>query len=157
MWLVRVHLKTGLIWHIYQPIFICDKTLCVSVLAQRFVSKLRKKSHISRPLSASEIIKAEKLWIAYLQKDQCGDVIKSIQQTKSNNLKIQLGIFIDISGILRCRGRLENAGISESAKQPILLPKHNRYMDLVIAMYHRKALHTGIAQTLSLIRQKYWI
>lgn len=64
---------------------------------------------------------------------------------------------MDINGILRCRGRLENAGIPESAKQPILLPKHNRYTDLVIDMYHRKALHTGIAQTLSLIRQKYWI
>ena len=24
-------------------------------------------------------------------------------------------------------------------------------------MYHRMALHTGIAQTLSLVRQKYWI
>ena len=24
-------------------------------------------------------------------------------------------------------------------------------------MYHRKALHTGISQTLSLVRQKYWI
>ena len=90
----------------------------------------------------------------YLQKDQYGDVIESIQKSKFNNLKIQLGIFMDINGILRCRGRLKNAGISESAKQPILLPKHNRYTDLVIDMYHRKALHAGIAQTLTLIRQK---
>lgn len=77
----------------------------VTVLAQRFVSKLRKQSHIAGPLSASEIIRAENLWIAYLQKDQYGDIIELIQQSKSNNLKIQQGIFMDINGIHRCRGR----------------------------------------------------
>ena len=81
-------------------------------------------------------------------------VIESIQQSKSNNLKIQLGIFMDINVRHRCRGRLENAGLSESAKQPILLSKHNKYTALIIDMYHRKALHTGIAQTISLIGQK---
>ena len=72
----------------------------------------------------------------------------------SYNLKIQLGIFMDINVRHRCRGRLENAGLSESAKQPILLSKHNKYTALIIDMYHRKALHTGIAQTISLIGQK---
>ena len=47
------------------------------------------------------------------------------------------------------------AEISEGARQPILLPKCSRYTELTIDMYHRKALHTGIAQTLSLVRQKF--
>ena len=64
---------------------------------------------------------------------------------------------MDKDGLLRCHGRLGNAEISEGARQPILLPKFSRYTELTIDMYHRKALHTGIAQTLSLVRQKYWI
>ena len=62
---------------------------------------------------------------------------------------------MDTNGLLRCHGRFENAEISEGARQPILLPKCSRYTELTIDMYNRKALHTGIAQTLSLVRQKY--
>ena len=35
--------------------------------------------------------------------------------------------------------------------------KYHRYTDLVIKYYHDRAFHTGCAQTLSFIRQKFWI
>lgn len=133
------------------------RLLRVTALAERFVNKLRKKTNRSGPLDESEIVNAEKLWTTYLQRHQYGDVIESIQKAKPNNLKIQLGIRMDTDGLLRCYGRLENAEISEGARQPILLPTCSRYTGLIIDMYHRKALHTGIAQTLSLVRQRYWI
>ena len=34
---------------------------------------------------------------------------------------------------------------------------YQRYTDLIIQCYHERAFHTGCAQTLSSIRQKYWI
>ena len=56
----------------------------------------------------------------------------SIRKLKSNNLQRQLGIYIDIHGILRCCGRFENAELCENAKHPILLPNGPVYTDLVI-------------------------
>ena len=133
------------------------RLLRVTALAERFINKLRKTTNKSGALDESEIAKAELLWTTYLQRHQYSDVIESIETDKPNNLKIQLGIRMDTNGLLRCHGRLENAEISEGARQPILLPKCSRYTELTIDMYHRKALHTGIAQTLSLVRQKFWI
>ena len=64
---------------------------------------------------------------------------------------------MDNSGLIRCQGRLENAELCEGARHPLLLPKSHRYTDLIIQCYHERAFHTGCAQTLSSIRQKYWI
>ena len=131
------------------------RLLRVTALAERFINKLRKTTNKSGPLDESEIAKAELLWTTYLQRHQYSDVIESIETDKPNNLKIQLGIRMDTKGLLRCHGRLENAEISEGARQPIVLPNCSRNTELTIDMYHRKALHTGIAQTLSLVRQKF--
>lgn len=133
------------------------KLLRVTALAERFVNNLKTKSNRSGPLDESEIDNAERLWTKYLQRDQYSDVIESIKWAKPNNLKTQLGIQMDTNGLLRCHGRLENAEICEGARQPVLLSKYSRYTELMIEMHHKKAFHTGVAQTLSLIRQKYWI
>ena len=133
------------------------RLLRVTALVERFINRLRKTTNKSGAIDESEIAKAELVWTTYLQRHQYSDVIESIETDKPNNLKIQLGIRMDTNGLLRCHGRLRNAEISEGARQPILLPKCSRYTELTIDMYHRKALHTGIAQTLSLVRQKFWI
>nr|XP_022295086.1 uncharacterized protein LOC111105209 [Crassostrea virginica] len=41
--------------------------------------------------------------------------------------------------------------MTEGARQPI------HVTDLLIESLHRKSFHVGVSQTLSLIRQKYWI
>ena len=94
---------------------------------------------------------------AYVQHTEYSNVIDSIIKEKSNNLRTQLGLYIDNNGLIRCKGRLENAEICEGSRYPLLLPKYHRYTDLVIQYYHERAFHTGCAETLSLIRQKFWI
>ena len=131
--------------------------LRVTALSERFINILRNKTNKSGALDESAIAKAEQLWTTYLQQHQYSDIIESIEKDKPNKLKTQLGIGMDTNGLLRCHGRLRNAEISEGARQLTLLPKCSKYTELTIDMYHRKALHTGIAQTLSLVRQKYWI
>ena len=59
--------------------------------------------------------------------------------------------------IFRCRGRLENAEVTVGARLPVLLPKGDKFTQLLIDRMHRYLLHAGPSQTLSLIRQKYWI
>ena len=77
-------------------------------------------------------------------------------QTKGT-LQSQLGLFIDKNGILRCKGRLEHSSLSESARYPILLPQKDAFTRLVIERAHKQLLHSGVSQTLSSIRMRYWI
>ena len=79
-----------------------------------------------------------------------------VEPRKCNIIK-QLGIYKDSKSILRCRGRLENADLTEGARLPVLLPKHDIYTSLLIEEVHKNSLHVGVSQKLSLIRQKYWI
>ena len=127
----------------------------VTALALRFVSKMRKKSTQNGPLKADEIEAAEILWTKYIQRQQYRDIVDSTG--KSNNLQVQLGIYMDSNGLLRCRGRLENAELCENSKHPILLPKGHTYTDLIVERYHKASLHTGISQTLCIVRHRYWI
>ncbi|MEW8544196.1 MAG: integrase [Candidatus Thiodiazotropha sp.] len=129
----------------------------VTALALRFVDRLRKKTSPMDPLHPDEIAKAEELWTRYVQKQQYNDVLESINESKFNILKCQLGIYIDSHGLLRCAGRLQNAELCENTRHPIILSRSHRYTDLIIERFHKTALHTGVSQTLSLIRQKYWI
>ncbi|XP_053390523.1 uncharacterized protein LOC128553406 [Mercenaria mercenaria] len=69
----------------------------------------------------------------------------------------QLGLFLDEQGLMRCKGRLENAKLSEGVRQPILLPQNDHLTELIIERTHKELLHNGISQTLAKTRQKFWI
>jgi len=69
----------------------------------------------------------------------------------------QFGLFLDSSGLLRCQGRINNAQLPTSSKQPILLPSSHLLVTLLIQQVHNDIKHSGTADTLSTIRVKYWI
>ena len=103
----------------------------------------------------SEDIKlAANLWIYCIQQYWFKDVLIAIQMRKNHCLKRQLGLQIDDMGILRCHGRFLNATITESAKYPKLLPRHEHFTHLLI---HVHLIHAGVAHTLAQIREEYWI
>lgn len=133
------------------------KILRVTTLATRFIAKLKKHRNSNGPIEASEILDAEQRWIAYTQHQHYNDIIISIKKNKANNYKDQLGLYLDGHGLLRCGGRLGNADICEGARHPWLLPKNSKLTDLIIEKYHKNALHIGVAQTLGLVRHRYWI
>ena len=133
------------------------KLLRVTVLVLRFINKLKRTFKANSQVDSTEIAEAEKMWTRYVQQLHYGDIIESIHNSKHNNMKSQLGIYLDHENILRCRGRLENAELSEGARLPMLLPKGDRYTNLLINRTHRKSFHAGVSQTLALVRQKYWI
>jgi len=107
-----------------------SKELRVTAMVLRFIRKL-KKEKISGLITPKEIENVEKMWILSEQKRCFEDVFVSISENKSNNLKKQLGLYSDDSGILRCQGRLQNSDLTESAKRPILLPKNSKVTELV--------------------------
>ncbi|CAC5354904.1 unnamed protein product [Mytilus coruscus] len=128
----------------------------VSAWVIRFVKQL-KKEMLSGPLTATELEHAKLLWIKSVQKQSFGNVMIAIKENKSHNLVGQLGLIVDQKNVIRCIGRLEAAQLSEGAKTPILLPKKNKVTELLIENMHRKYFHVGVSQTLSAMRQTYWI
>jgi len=68
-----------------------------------------------------------------------------------------LGLYLDTTGMIRCRGRVQNSTLELSAKHPILIPKHSWFTHLVIQQAHLRVLHGGVADTLTHIRQRFWI
>ena len=66
-------------------------------------------------------------------------------------------MYLDDDGLLHSKGRLDQADICESARRPILLPKNERFTHLLIEKIHKQSLHSGVSQTLSQIRYKYWL
>ena len=124
----------------------------------RFINRLRKTTTESRKeLTSAELQNAKMLWCQEIQKKHYSDVLQAISSRKKNNFQRQLGLFADDDGILRCRGRFENTELSEGAKFPILLPRGERFTELLIQHIHCKQLHSGVSQTLSQIRYNNWI
>ena len=133
-----------------------SKLFKVTAMVLRVIRKL-KKEKITGLITPKEIENIEKMWILSEQKRCFKDVFVSISENKSNNLKKQLGLYSDDSGILRCQGRLQNSDLTESGKRPILLPKNSKVTELLIASFHKKHMHCGVSQTLAGLRLKYWV
>ena len=133
------------------------KMLRVSALALRFINKLKKSKCREGPISSSEMDKVDIMWLTYIQKRNFADVFDAISNRKSNNLQRQLGVYLDDDGLLHSKGRLDQADICESARRPILLPKNERFTHLLIEKIQKQSLHSGVSQTLSQIRYKYWL
>lgn len=77
---------------------------------------------------------------------------------EETSLKRNLGTFIDENdGLLRCKGRLDNAMVPYDTKYPILIPKDCTFTNKIIQKIHEENLHVGVSQTLNTLRGKYWI
>ena len=63
----------------------------------------------------------------------------------------------NLSTICKCRVSLENAPIPIEAKLPILIYREHYSSELIIWDIHRKLKHAGTEQTLTELRQKYWV
>lgn len=112
-----------------------------------FVNNLKLHS----PLSDSQLfVQAEVLWIQ--------DVQSALLQEKGfGELRRQLDLFQDDNGLWRCGGRLKLAKIDYGARHPILLPRDHHFTYLVITNAHNRVMHNGHKETLTELRQKYWI
>ena len=132
------------------------KLFRVTATALRFIQKL-KSNNVKGCLTNDEIERAEEMWILHTQQKCFKDVYHDMSENKSNNLQRQLGIYVDNKGLLRCKGRLENAMLTESARCPILLATKDRLTKLIIDNDHKQVLHSGVSQTLCKLRAKYWV
>ena len=114
-------------------------------------------------LSASGIDNAELHLIRFIQSQAFKAELNYLSSLGSKINKrppsyvSHFNLFLDKEQVLRCRTHLNKASISESSKQPILLPTGNHYALLLIQECHRKVFHNGVRETLNVLRQGYWI
>lgn len=116
-------------------------------------------------LQASEIEQAENLWIKYIQNKHFAHILEELHSGKpgrrrapkrKNPMIGKLALFVK-DGIIRVGGRLQNSNLEYDHRHPILLPKHENYVELLVDQYHRDNLHTGPHILLSLLHLRFWI
>lgn len=91
--------------------------------------------------------------IKRFQKEYFPDEVKG----KKTNLSLNLGIFQDVDGLLRSKGRLGHAYLPHDKKYPIVIPKQSSLTTQIIKRAHEDNYHVGVPHTLNIIREKYWI
>ena len=143
-----------------------NKLLCVTAYVQRFVNLLRRQGQhreavqTSPFITATDVKVAEELWIRSVQSESFGVELTYCQtnETYVAPLRVsQFGLFIDDHGLLRCRGRINNALLNVDSKNPVLLPSSHAWVKLLIQHVHREIKHSGTADTLATLRERYWI
>ena len=115
---------------------------------------------LRKELNAQELNEAELLWIKTVQKASFAKEIGFLQSnggTFSPVYVTQFGLFLDNQHIIRCKGRVGNAPLSQESKNPILLPSKHRQTNLIVQDVPSKIKHSDIKDTLTTIREKFWI
>ncbi|XP_045487471.1 uncharacterized protein LOC123689837 [Pieris rapae] len=120
----------------------------------RFLKRLPRSTNIS----ADDISSAEIQIFKVLQKVYFYDVIHSLKTSGRCSRSIQrLCPFLDADGWIRVGGRLRNANLQYDQQHPILLPRKDRIIELIISYYHRHNCHAGPVTLMAILRQRYWI
>ena len=104
---------------------------------QKFIEQVKAKlcDRTADPeLSASDITAAELYWI------------KVVQNSLMKNVKLSIwnrhfGMYLDQSGVWKCRSRMKNADLEVQAKCPIMLCPGHHFTTLVVLNCHQKVRH----------------
>ena len=132
-----------------------QKLLRITSYVLRFISNIKLKIAKSRinlsELSMEELDEAKKLRIISEQKAITSD--KKLMKS----LTYSLGIFNDVDGVFKLKGRLQESDLDNLAKYPIFLCRKSYFTELIILDCHRKMKHLKVKDTLNELRSNYWV
>ena len=112
---------------------------------------MKTKSETTDPVvMPSDIQVAEQMWIADVQSLLADD-------PKFPSWRQEFGLFSDAHGLWRCGGRLGKANFPFDTKHPILLYQQHHFTTLVVEDAHSRVKHSGVKETLTELRARYWI
>jgi hypothetical protein len=144
------------------------KLLRVTAYVLRFIEALKTKKQDQPPTvqtmkqpTGSEIKQAELLWTKSIQATSFENEISFVSSKDSKSIEPiyvkQFGLYLDDDQLLRCKGRLNNASLNPGSKNPILLPSKSPFVELLIRDVHDQVKHSGVRDTLTTIRERYWV
>ena len=122
----------------------------VTAYVVRAVKIFKGERSTNRPLSMEELCDAEHRWIEASQREM-------MREKSFESLRSQLNLFLDEKNLWRCGGQLANADVPYSVKYPLLLPREHYLTSLIVSDAHKCVLHNGVRETLTEIRNKFWI
>ena len=147
-----------------------NKLLRVTAYVLKFLESLRKPQSQCRSPSRSSVgvqlltgedfNRAELYWMRSVQAESFAPELSYLESLSKGTLPIrvsQFGLFVDQSGLLRCQGRINNAQLITATKNPVLLPSNHQWVKILIQHVHEDINHSGTADTLATLREKYWI
>lgn len=76
---------------------------------------------------------------------------------KAKCLIRQLKLYLDSNNLIPWEGCIHNAPEDFSVKFPLLLTKKDKLTELIVIDTHPSHLHAGLSNTVTLLRQAYWI
>ena len=142
------------------------KLLRVTAHVLKFVRKMMNrvrrvtKTENQRDLSVINLNEAENLWIKAVQASSFVDEIKFL---RNSGIKysppiyvMQFGLFLE-GGLIKCRGRMNNSPLPANSRNPVLLAAKHPFVRLVIKDAHESVKHKGIRDTLTTLRERFWI
>ena len=144
--------------------------LRVTGFVLKFINLLSRNRHTETSLlrscgnclNAEDLNAAEAHWVRSIQAKSFTDELcylnSSCKVTRTPPVRVsQFGLFLDELGQIRCQGRISNSSVSLGSKNPILLLSSHPWVTLLIRHVHQLIKHSGTADTLSTIREWYWI
>ena len=111
---------------------------------------MNKTELIVGDLQSEEISCSLNLWCKQAQ-------ITLHEESDFKRNKIQLQLFQDEKGLLRCTGRVQNAPIAYATKHPILMPRNHHLTKLLVYCAHENVKPGGTRETLTDLRSTYWV
>ena len=109
-----------------------------------------------------QLLETERFIVKEVQKEGFQEDIDSLmgcnKRLPRNSSLLPLNPFLDSNGLLRVGGRIKHSELSDSCKQPIIIPKGHHIAILLICHYHVRVAHQGRSFTEAAIRNAgYWI
>ena len=127
------------------------------------VSKVFTVVHKFRKIQADPVEAATNYLIRLMQDEAFPLELSYLRNRKSSSevppLVRQFNLFLDDSGIMRTKGRIDkNIDLKFNIVNPILVDKKHHLTNLLIYYAHCKSMHMGLQSTLSFLRMHgLWI
>ncbi|CAG4951440.1 unnamed protein product [Parnassius apollo] len=130
-----------------------SKLLRSVIYVCRFAKLLPRRSYVL----ASDYNYAESLVLRELQRAHFSEEITRLQSNRACSRAFQrLKPFLQ-DGIVRVGGRLSNSQLSFDQRHPIVLPRKDHILNLLVDYHHKLNSHAGPDLLMSILRQNYWI
>ena len=114
---------------------------------------------ISGPLTSDELDGAKTKMIYCIQREVYPFEVNALSKNKpfpKGSSLYKLDPFLDEQGLLRIKGRLENADLTYESKHPVIIPKCH-LAKLLVRFQHKFLKHAGVSSIMSSLRSSFWI
>lgn len=144
---------------------IYDLALCISawskllrILVYVFTFAKLLTRRVTIAVTADQLQLAENKLLLALQIKYFAKEFDNLRKNQSGSRAFnKLRPFIDNNGLIRVGGRLVSSGLDYTQIHPVILPRNDHIVNLLIDYYHLKYLHAGPELLMSLLRQRFWI